>query len=560
MANILTDEKREQVIALGRLGWSLRRIEKETGVRRETAGAYLKAAGMEVRRPGSLGCKPKPATQVTTDPAAAEVSISEAKPATANQVTTDSAAGEAKAPVSQIVLTDRALSEPSTGHRKSHCLPFHEFISDALARGRNGVGIYQNLVDDYGFAHSYQSVKRYVRLLRGAYSPEAHPVIETAPGEEGQVDYGDGPMVRHPETGTYRRTRLFAFVLGFSRKAVRILTWKSSSEIWARLHEQAFRRLGGAPRTTVLDNLKEGVLTPDVYDPALNPLYRDVLKHYGVVALPCRVFHPDRKGKVESGIGHTQRTPLAGMRFDFIEQGQNYLDTWETKWADTRIHGTTKRQVAAMFEEEKPHLLPLPLEPFRYYRFGVRTVHLDGCVEVDGAYYMAPPGHIGRTLQVQWDELYVRLIESSPCQKCMAKGVGPLLREHLKQAKGRYRYQPEDRPAKTPSSTLELLARAQRAGKYIGALTAEIHQREPVGGVRRILGVLSLARRFGPAVVDDACAMAVAAGVPTYRFVRQYLERRPNPALTLRQVDPLIRELTHYRDLINRLTQTGENE
>src|SRR5260370_7713242 len=110
MANILTDEKREQVIALSRLGWSLRRIEKETGVRRETAGAYLKAAGMEGRRPGSLGGKPKPATQVTTDPAAAEGSISEAKPATPNQLPTHSPARAAHPPLTPAVLTHPALS------------------------------------------------------------------------------------------------------------------------------------------------------------------------------------------------------------------------------------------------------------------------------------------------------------------------------------------------------------------------------------------------------------------------------------------------------------------
>jgi transposase len=74
--------------------------------------------------------------------------------------------------------------------------------------------------------------------------------------------------------------------LGYSRKSVRLLTWKSSAEIWARLHERAFQRLGGCPKTIVLDNLKEGVLKADVYEPSLNPLYRDVLKHYGVVALP----------------------------------------------------------------------------------------------------------------------------------------------------------------------------------------------------------------------------------------------------------------------------------
>ena len=120
----------------------------------------------------------------------------------------------------------------------------------------------------------------------------------------------------------------------------------------------------------VLDNLKEGVLTPDIYDPTLNPLFRDVLAHYGVVALPCRINDPDRKGKVESGVGHAKKTPLKGKRFESLEEGQAYLDQWETNWADTRIHGTTKRQVAAMFAEEKPALLPLatgafPLLPVR---------------------------------------------------------------------------------------------------------------------------------------------------------------------------------------------------
>src|SRR5437762_11072134 len=70
MANIVSDEKKQQVIALARLGWTLRRIEAATGVRRETAGAYLKAAGLAVRPPGRWGHPPaKPAIEVSTDPA-----------------------------------------------------------------------------------------------------------------------------------------------------------------------------------------------------------------------------------------------------------------------------------------------------------------------------------------------------------------------------------------------------------------------------------------------------------------------------------------------------------
>jgi len=104
------------------------------------------------------------------------------------------------------------------------------------------------------------------------------------------------------------------------------------------------------------------------------------------------------------------------MRFESLEEAQAYLDRWEERWANTRIHGTTKRQVAVMFLEEKPHLLPLPLEPFRYYQYGERVVHLDGCVEVEAAYYGLPPGWIGRSVKVQWDALHVRILHPNTNQ------------------------------------------------------------------------------------------------------------------------------------------------
>jgi hypothetical protein len=148
---------------------------------------------------------------------------------------------------------------------------YRELIELELTRGRNAMGIWQDLVDRHGFRSSYQSVQRFVRKLRGATSPEARVIIETRPGEEAQVDYGTGPMVRDPDSGKYRRTRLFVMTLGCSRKCVRLLAFKSSSRVWAELHEKAFRRLGGSSRVVVLDNLREGVLSPDIYDPSLNP-------------------------------------------------------------------------------------------------------------------------------------------------------------------------------------------------------------------------------------------------------------------------------------------------
>ena len=510
MSNVLDESIQQQVVALGRLGWSLRRIEAATGVRRETISGYLKGAGVAVRRRGGRPAQWPPPNPATTEG----------------------------------VSTDSTRVMPGRAPTASVCEPYRDLILEGIRRSRNAMAIWQDLVDQHGFTGRYASVRRYVRRLRGGLTPEEPAgIITTMPGEEAQVDYGEGPMVRDPVSGKYRRTRLFVMTLGYSRKSVRLLTWRSSSQRWAELHEEAFRRLGGTLRVVVLDNLREGVLKADVYDPTLNPLYRDVLAHYGVVALPCRVRDPDRKGKVESGIGHTQKTPLRGLRFESIEAAQTYLDQWETRWADTRIHGTTKRQVSMMFAEERPHLQSLPLEPFRYYRFGTRSVHLDGCVEVEASYYSVPPGWISQRVAVEWNDLHVRILDPKTRQ---------LLREHLRTRRGHHRVDDGDRPTRTPPKTLALLDVARKAGPSIGAVCEHIHRAEGVLAPRRILGILALARKHGPAITEDAAHFALEAGVPSYRFVRRYIERVKIPAVTLKQIDPLIRQLTLYRDLIDR--------
>jgi len=522
MSNVLSNEKQQQVLGLCRLGWSLGRIGRETGVRRETAGKYAKINGITLRPPGRWGHPP---------PAKA-----------AKETITDSGVTDSKAAIE--VITDSV--GPPARVSGSACTPHREFIEQALVRGRNAMAIWQDLVDEHGFEARYASVSRFVRRLRGEPGRQARAIIRTPAGQEAQVDYGTGPLVRDPQTGKYRRTRLFIMTLGFSRKSVRLLAWKSSSRVWCELHEQAFRRLGGVPEVVVLDNLREGVIKADFYDPALNPLYRDMLAHYGVVALPCRVRDPDRKGKVESAVGHTQSTALKGKRFELMSEAQAHLDHWDSKWADTRIHGTTKRQVAAMFAEEKPQLRPLPIEPFRYYEHGTRKVHLDGCVEVRSVYYGAPPNMVGQEIHVQWDELFVRLLDPR---------TGQLLREHQAQVPGRYRLDPDDRPKRTPPGTRALLQRAEKVGPSVGKVSLKIIAHDEVAGVRRVQGLLSLVKKQGPSQVEQACAEALALSMPTYQFVKRYVGRKPAPQLTLKQVDPLIRELTQYRDVIQSMSK-----
>ena len=189
--------------------------------------------------------------------------------------------------------TDPTGTPPTRAPGASACEIYREVITDALAHGRNAMAIWQDLVDDHGFSAKYASVRRFVLKLRGAAPPRRASSLQLA-------------LVRRPRStkagGRWCATRSPASTAGSGSscsrwairgKAVRLLTWRPSAQIWAELHERAFRRLGGTVKVIVLDNLGEDMLTPDIYDPALNPLYRDVLAHYGVtVRIPPIVISP----------------------------------------------------------------------------------------------------------------------------------------------------------------------------------------------------------------------------------------------------------------------------
>jgi hypothetical protein len=170
----------------------------------ETAGGYLKSAGIGLRSSGGWG-----------HPSPAKAAI---------EVITDSG----------LAVT---LSEQDGQRSVSACAAYGELIALELSRGRNAMGIWQDLVDGHGFAGGYQSVKRFVRKLLGAVPPEARSIIETRPGEECQVDYGTGPMVRDPDSGKYRGMRLFVLTLGCSRKSVRVLVFRSSAGVGGAARE-----------------------------------------------------------------------------------------------------------------------------------------------------------------------------------------------------------------------------------------------------------------------------------------------------------------------------------
>ena len=205
----------------------------------------------------------------------------------------DSAPDQSSAPF-QTAPPWPPTSSPELVIGASICEPYRDYVEAQLRLKRNAMSVYQDLVDQFGFTGAYNSVKRFTAKLRYR-EPEQFDRLEFSPGEEMQVDYGEGAPTRVLGTTRYRKPRLFVATLRYSRRSFRRVVWKSSQETWARLHEQAWRYFGGSCRYVVLDNLKEGVLKPDIHEPELNPVYAATLKHYDVVGDPARVRDPNRK-------------------------------------------------------------------------------------------------------------------------------------------------------------------------------------------------------------------------------------------------------------------------
>lgn len=435
----------------------------------------------------------------------------------------------------------------------SACEPHRGFIEAQLRLKRNYTAIYQDLVDTLGFSGAYNSVKRFAGGLCQR-APDQFDRLEFAPGEEAQVDYGEGAPTRVPGSTRYRKPRLFVMTLRYSRRSFRRVVWKSSQETWARLHEEAWRYFGGACQYVVLDNLKEGVLKPDLYEPQLNTVYAATLAHYGVVADPARVRDPNRKGTVENAIGHTQATALKGRRFESIAEQNEFLEHWETKWAASRIHGSERRQVQAMFEEERPHLRPLPLIGMQYFTEEQRTVYDDTCVRIDHSSYAARPAPIGSQVLVR---LFEHRLEIRDLQ------TQALLRTHEKvERPGSVVLPAEERLFNPSRETRRILTQAREIGPAAYALCETLFAREGRVGQRKLWGIVGLARRNPRRFVNAACERAMHEGVTSYGHIKALTERLVSEALqsldtpvqaelALTQSHALIRDGTDYAELFS---------
>lgn len=524
MSNILEVSQQQAIQALIAKGWSVRRIARTLGINRRTVKRYADAA-------------PKCATEV----------IAGSAPQDAPKCTTEVIAGS--------VLPDesKCTTQAITGSR-SLCGGLREVIAPMLELGLSAQRIYQDLVAAHGFGGSYPSVSRYVAKLK-ASEPERVWRIECQPGEELQVDFGLGaPLVE--AGGKTRRTWLFRAVLGHSRKGYSEVVLRQDTETFLRVIENAVRHFGGVPRLLNFDNLKAAVIKADWYDPAMNPKLADFCRHYGMTPMPCRSHTPQHKGKVERGVGYAKNNALKGRQFASLGEQNAHLLHWEEQVADKRVHGTTRRQVAAMFEEERKSLGPLPASVYESYQEGRRRVQRDSFVEVAKAYYEAPPEFIGRQIWVRWDGRMVRLLNDRLEQVGCHARLEPGKFSRCLGVRGLH--------GTIKESADYWRSRAAALGEAAGRWAQRALDARGAEALRSIMGLCQLAEKRRASDLNAACAKAMdaAANLPSFRTIKHLLEagaQAPGQIqIELRESDPIIRPLSAYSDFIR--SQASEND
>lgn len=530
MANHLKVAMMHAIVTLHGRGWSNRRIARELGVDRGSVARCLAANTASGRGNPPLG----------SDADLAGV------PAASGTVTP--AANAASNP--PLGSTERFKPANATVGPTSNCEPFREFIQEKLAQGLSGQRIYQDLAQERGpgGSPSYDSIKRFLRHLHKT-APLPFRRMEMPPGQEAQVDFGTGaPVVgAGGSLGKRRRTYVFRVVLSHSRKGYSEAVYQQTTEDFIACLENAFHALGGVPRTLVIDNLRAAVKHPDWYDPELAPRLEAFCRHYGTVILPTKSYTPRHKGKVERGIAYVKDNGLKGHVFESLQAQNQHLAQWELTVADTRLHGTTRQQVGKVFQQtERAALLPLPAERFPFFHEALRMVQRDGHVAVARAYYSAPVEYVGRRVWVRWDAHLVKLFN--------------LRREpiavHARQEAGRFATTPvhihRHKTSLVEREAQYLLQEAAMLGSDVAAWSQAMFKARGIQGVRVLIGLLALARRYPGRDLNPACRVALSHQAYRLRTIRELFKDggQEQAAFEFLESHPIIRGLNEYDALV----------
>ena len=391
--------------------------------------------------------------------------------------------------------------------------PHREAIIEWLDKeSLTAVKVFERL-PSLGVKVGYTTVREYISDIKKR--DEIFVRIHTLPGEEAQVDFGYVGLTPD-NSGKKRKTWIFNMRLSYSRLDYYEKVYDQRVETFIHCHINAFGYFGGIPETVRIDNLKAAILEANFYEPIYQRLYSSFADHYGFKIIPCRIYRPNDKGKVESGIKYVGCNFFLGGKFSNGDDVDNQLKYWMDNTCNRRIHGTTRKVPREVFEsEEKVKLKPLPIEEFRMSTVGTRKVYHDCHVFIDYSYYSVPFEYVGREVDIDMSKELVRIFYQG---KEIA--VHPRASERGKFQTNINHYPKYKRFSETEYQEI-YQAKMAAIGPYAEQIFFLVTEKQPYDWSRTVQGILSLARSYPKDVVNLACKRAIAFGVHQYQVIKR---------------------------------------
>jgi transposase len=311
----------------------------------------------------------------------------------------------------------RGLEPPGYGpreRRKRLLDPFIPYLRERVTAypGLTGRRLWRELRDQ-GYAGGYTAVTDKLREIRPGLPPAFEIRFETPPGEQAQVDLARFEVEFTDEPGAMRIVWLFSMVLGHSRLIWARFVVHQDLQTILRCHIAALEAIGGVPREILYDRMKTAVIGEDANGLVIyNRSLLDLARHYGFQPKACRPYRAKTKGKVERPFRYIREDFFLGATFCNLDDLNAQLRHWLDNVANPRVHATTQRVVNEAFAEEKPHLKPLPLAPYRAVLKLERRVSHEGMVSVAGNLYSVPDTTRRRILDVHVFADEIRILEN----------------------------------------------------------------------------------------------------------------------------------------------------
>jgi transposase len=398
--------------------------------------------------------------------------------------------------------------------RQSIVEPFKEKVIQLLESGLSGVRIYEEIVAQ-GFSGSYSAVKKYIRRIKGR--DKIFIRIHTPAGQEAQVDFGYVGRTKD-DAGKSRKAWVFNMRLSHSRYDYYELVYDQKVETFINCHINAFEYFGGVPKVVKIDNLKAAIFEANFYGPVYQKLYSSFSDYYGFKPIPCRIYRPNDKGKVESGIKYVKGNFFKGRKFKSGRDCDSKLRQWMES-ANRRLHGTTKKVPYEVFKaEEKEKLLPLPDSKYQISQVGSRLVYHDCHIYVEHNYYSVPFQYVGKVVDIEVTDKMVKIFY---------KGRQIAIHGRLS-GRGQFSTDESHYPKYKRYSETEHQEEYQVKMADIGGFAEQLfflilkemknYWHQPVKGI------LSLTKRYPKEIVDLACKRALAYGAYHYQTVKKICE------------------------------------